>query len=126
MADIPKAELADLDDLKDFLPREEPGDDAILQPLLDMIEELLESKTGKNFTIGGAIVDEPHDGSGTNRLRLDSPPLTIDAAIKVGEVLASPDSTIPAADIIVDQARRRITYQGNRIFRRGTRNIFVS
>ncbi len=126
MADIPKGELANLDDLKDWIPRGEPGDDAVLQPLLDMIEELLESKTGKNFTVAATIVDEPHDGTGTPFLKVDSPPVTVDAAIKVGEVLASPDSTIPAADIIVDQVRRRITYQGNRLFKRGTRNIFVS
>ncbi len=126
MADIPKGELADLDDLKDWLPREEPGDDVVLQPLLDTVEELLERKTGKNFTIGGAVTDEPHDGSGTNELRLDRPPVTVDAAIKVGEVVASPDSTIPVVDIIVVQEEFRLTYEGGRTFKKGRRNIFVT
>lgn len=126
MADIPKGELADLDDLKDWLPRDEPGDDAILQPLLDTVEELLESKTGKNFTAAGAVTDEPRDGSGTNKLRLARPPVTVDAAIKVGEVVASPDSTIPVADIIVVQEKFQLTYEGGRIFKKGERNIFVT
>ena len=126
MAAIPTGELANLDDLKDWIPRGEPGDDAVLQPLLDMVEALLERKTGKNFTVAATIVDEPHDGTGTSFLKVDSPPVTVDAAIKVGQVVATPDSTIAAADIIVDQVKRRLIYDGRRLFKRGTRNIFVS
>ena len=126
MADIPKAELANLDDLKDYLPRSEPGDDAILQPLLDMLEGLLEDETGQLFTVGAAIIDDPHDGKGTSILSLNRPPVTVDAAIKVGQILASPDATIPAADIIVDQAEMRLIYKGAAIFTEGIRNIFVT
>jgi hypothetical protein len=119
------ADLLTLDDLKSYLGNQDSDHDAFLDLMLDVVETMLEGKTGQNFAAGGAVTDEPQDGKGTPWLYLDRPPSAV-SAIKVGQDVSDPDDTIDVADIVVDQANSRLIYLNSRIFPKGIRNIFVT
>ncbi len=122
------ADLISLDEIKSYMggQQELAEHDDLLQLLAGVLEDALQSETGQTFAAGGSVTDEPHDGSGTSYLYLNRPPVSLSAAIKVGQDPTSPDATIDTSYIVVDPDQWRLIYKNNCRFVRGTRNIFVS
>lgn len=120
------SDLITLQEIKSYMGDQAPENDEVLQSLAAAVENSLQEQTGQTFAVGGSVSDEPHDGSGKPILYLDRPPVSLSAAIKVGQDLSSPDSTIATTDVVVDPEQWRLIYKNGYRFVRGIRNIFVS
>lgn len=97
------ADLVELDDFKTFLQVSGSGDDALLQLLLDALEELFESECGRSETPFQAAADarlEVHDGTGSATLYLDYPIEDI-TSIVIGADVDDPDETLDPDDVAV-------------------------
>jgi len=76
------------------------ADDALLDALIDDVEALFASDTGRlitSFAAAGTARTEVHDGTGSPYLYLDSP-IAVLTSVKLGYDSASPDETLTISD----------------------------
>lgn len=122
------ADLVSLDDFKEYIGYRKSDKDAVLQAILDAVEEHLEDETDQIFSAAGSVSNETLSGNGTAVLYLRRPASSL-TSIKVSAIsdVANPDYTIPTSEVRIDptHAQRLIRVQ-NGVFPRGILNVFVS
>lgn len=106
------ADLVTLPQFKTFLLETGSANDALLEIILDSVEDLFESACGRTETPFQAADTrvEVRDGTGSTILYLDYPIDDV-ASIKIGADPADPDETLDPTDLTVvswRQGRRRI------------------
>lgn len=108
-------DLVTLTELKTYLgDAPASADDALLTELLDNVEALFETATGRavgSLQAAGTARTEVHDGTGSCDLYLDYPVATL-TSIKLGNDPAVPDETLTIADknvIVYSATSRRVT-----------------
>lgn len=119
-------DLVTLAEFKDHLSYKKTDLDTLLTAILDAAEDHLENETGQVFAGSGTVTDEARLGRGTNVLYLRRPASSI-TTIKVSALgnVASPDYTIPTADVLLDPENgRRLIRVQNGVFPTARRNVF--
>lgn len=109
------AALVTLTELKTYLgDAPASADDTLLQALLDHVQALFETETGRQvvgYIAAGSGRTEVHDGTGSRELYLDYPIVTL-TSVKLGYDPASPDETLTISDknvLVYGTGARRIT-----------------
>lgn len=92
-------DLVSLSELKTFLGNTPAADDALLTDLLEHVEALFESETGRASVpfVAGTNRTEVRDGSGSAELYLDYPVSTV-TSVKLGYDPADPVETLDVTD----------------------------
>ena len=124
-------DLVSLTDLKTFLSVSGSSDDDLLTDLLEHLEALFESETGRTAfpfqAAAGSDATEVHDSAGCEHLFLDYPITTV-TTVKLGYDASDPTETLDPSDI--DQltfgvGHRRLSRTDGGIFGLAGRSRFV-
>ena len=104
--------LVTLDNTKTFLGITDNSKNALLELLINMATDYIETQTGRRFT-SSVNTYEKHDGTGTNQLKLNNFPIITPPAV-ILEVNSAVDNTsdwatISADDYFIDTATGIIT-----------------
>ena len=100
------AVLLSLADVKSFIGNVPASDDAVLQSILDSVEDLFLAECNRRERPFLATADtsnrtEVHDGTGTRFLTLHYPISTVQANITLGRSTSDPDETLDYTDVDV-------------------------
>lgn len=123
------ADLVSLAELRTHLNNPPEADNDLLEDLLENVEALFESETGRGQTpfIAAATRTEVRDATGTPELFIDYPINTI-TSIKLGYDPSSPDETLDVADknvVVFGQGSRQITRTDGGIFGAPSRRRYI-
>ena len=121
------AALATTEELIAYLGSQASSADAdVLQTLLDAAEKLLEGRTGRLFSAGRTVTEEPHDGLGTSTIYSDREIASL-TAVLIEQDPASPTYTLDHTNknVIAHRGRRIVRTDGG-VFTDGVMNVWLS